>query len=84
MIHATMLMEDNFIVATRGVGIWDLRISDIPTGMSETFQITDDVMGALMSLMFAGDTLPSEVSDQLYKIVGTLFDNSPMELRIIP
>lgn len=85
MLHATIVMEDNLVIATReDDGFWHLHISDLPTGKVATIKVNDDKMGAIMALMFAGDTLSDSTSAELYKVIDTTFDGLHNELRLIP
>lgn len=84
MLHMTLVLEDNLVVASRDLSKWRCEITDLPTGKLEILHLNDEQFGAVMGLALGGDD--KEYSPELYKIAEPLFseDNFARECRIIP
>lgn len=84
MLHVTLILEDTLFVASRGDSEWKGECCDALSGQGIFFSLTDEQMGAIMSLAFGGNDLPEDPLAKLYEIAEQAMSGWPKECRPIP
>lgn len=62
---------------------WCLTVTDTVTGAQATAQISQEQLCATLCLVIDNEGMPYNV-DECYKVIGTLYDAWPINLRPIP